>query len=85
MKALISSCDDKEQSANQIYEQATKKCSLTEQKKRCLFHKRQQFSPRREDLSSQVYPGFNVKAVSMVSALLSASGWVIKPPYLTQD
>jgi len=27
---LISSCDDKEQSANQIYEQATKKCGWEE-------------------------------------------------------
>jgi hypothetical protein len=42
-----------------------KKSSLTEQKKRCRFHKRPQFSLRRADLSSQVYPGFNVKGVSM--------------------
>ena len=48
-------------------------------KKRCRFHKRPQFSLRRADLSSQVHPGFNVKGVSMVSALWSASGWVINP------
>jgi hypothetical protein len=32
VKALISSCDDKEQSSNQIYEQATKNMSLTDKK-----------------------------------------------------
>jgi hypothetical protein len=48
-------------------------------KKDVVFHKRPRFSPRRADLSSQVPPGFNVKVVSMVSALWSASGWVINP------
>jgi len=33
VKALESCSNDKEQSANQIYEHATKKSSLTEQKK----------------------------------------------------
>ena len=57
----------------------TKKEVHKRTKKRCRFHKRPQFSLRRADLSSQVHPGFNVKVVSMVSALLSASGWVINP------
>jgi hypothetical protein len=36
-------------------------------------------------LAPKFIPGFNVKDVSLVSALLSASGRVINPQYSLQD
>jgi hypothetical protein len=80
LKALESCCDDKEQSSNQIYEQLEKKkSSLTGQKKDVSFTNASDSVRDEQTLAPKFIPGFNVKVVSMVSALLSASGWVINP------